>query len=246
MVYYENKAGEKCNLLDENGVISNESVAYAHEECLAKATFIVGDFNNELKDDYLNWIDSANAMLADYESRYGDRVEFIISGEPYFLAAMVKEVWDKAWLFGISLVIILLVLWFEFRNWSCAVFPLLGVSMTIILTMGLMGVTQFKLTTMMVLTPMLLLAIGIGHAMQVTRRFMQEYHKNNDPKIAAYHAIRFTIVPASLSIGTDLHGFFAISFVDISFYKAYAYFGIFGMATLTFLNYPLFYVQVVL
>jgi len=39
-------------------------------------------------------------------------------------------------------------------------------------------------------------------------------------------------VPAFLSIGTDLHGFFAISFVDISFYKAYAYFGIFGMATL--------------
>jgi len=39
-------------------------------------------------------------------------------------------------------------------------------------------------------------------------------------------------VPAVLSIGTDLHGFFAISFVDISFYKAYAYFGIFGMATL--------------
>jgi hypothetical protein len=39
-------------------------------------------------------------------------------------------------------------------------------------------------------------------------------------------------VPAALSIGTDLHGFFAISFVDISFYKAYAYFGIFGMSTL--------------
>jgi predicted RND superfamily exporter protein len=40
------------------------------------------------------------------------------------------------------------------------------------------------------------------------------------------------MIPATLSIGTDLHGFFAISFVDISFYKAYAYFGIFGMSTL--------------
>ena len=38
----------------------------------------------------------------------------------------------------------------------------------------LMGFTAFKLTTMMVLTPMLLLAIGIGHSVQVTRRFLQE------------------------------------------------------------------------
>ncbi len=232
LVYYEDEAGIKCDLLDENGVLSNQSVAFAHDQCAAKATFIVGDFNNELKDDYINWINAVNALQADYELRYGDRVEFLISGEPYFLASMVQEIWDKAWLFGVSFLIILLVLWYEYRTWSCSVFPLLGVGMTIILTLGLMGFTEFKLTTMMVLTPMLLLAIGIGHAMQVTRRFKQEYQKTDDPEVAAYQAIRYTIVPASLSIGTDLHGFFAISFVDISFYKAYAYFGIFGMSTL--------------
>ncbi len=232
LVYYENDAGEKCNLVDQNGVISNESIAYAHEHCQAKATFIVGDFSNGLKEHHLDWINKVNAQLKDYEDRYGDRVEFLISGEPYFLASMVQEVWDKAWLFGISLLIILIVLWYEFRNLSCSIVPVLGVGMTIILTLGLMGFTQFKLTTMMILTPMLLLAIGIGHAMQVTRRFMQEGRRSNDLPTAAYESIRHTIIPASLSIGTDLHGFFAISFVDISFYKAYAYFGIFGMSTL--------------
>jgi predicted RND superfamily exporter protein len=159
-------------------------------------------------------------------------VEFTISGEPYFLAAMVKELWDKAWLFAVSLLIVVVLLWYQFRHWSCAVLPLVGVGMTIVLTLGLMGYTEFKLTTMMVLTPMLLLAIGIGHSMQITRRFMQELHLHGDPERAAEESIRHTIVPAFLSIGTDLHGFFAISFVDISFYKAYAYFGIFGMATL--------------
>ncbi len=232
LVYYEDAKGNKCNLVDENGILSNASVAYAHQHCIPRATFIVGDFSNGLKDDYLRWIQSVHELQARYEQRYGDRVEFIVSGEPYFLAAMVEEVWDKAWLFGISLLIVLLVLWYEFQHWNCSVFPLLGVGITIVLTLGLMGFTQFKLTTMMVLTPMLLLAIGIGHAMQVTRRFTQELHQNNDVEKAAYEAIRHTIVPASLSIGTDLHGFFAISFVDISFYKAYAYFGIFGMATL--------------
>ncbi len=232
LLYYENDAGERCDLLDENGVISNQSIAYAHQQCTPKATFIVGDFSNELKEHHLAWIAAVNDLLREYEQRYADRVEFQISGEPYFLASMVQEVWDKAWLFGISLAIVLLVLWYEFKHWNCSVFPLLGVSMTIVLTLGLMGFTQFKLTTMMVLTPMLLLAIGIGHAMQVTRRFVQELHRTKNAETAAYEAIRHTIVPASLSIGTDLHGFFAISFVDISFYKAYAYFGIFGMSTL--------------
>lgn len=232
LVYYEDGAGKQCQMLDENGVISNASVAHVHEHCTARGTFIIGDFGNELKDHPLDWIKSANELLADYEKRYGDRVDFLVSGEPYFLASMIEEIWDKAWLFGISLLIILLVLWYEFRHWSCALIPLLGVGMTIVLTLGLMGFTQFKLTTMMVLTPMLLLAIGIGHAMQITRRFMQELHKSGDPETAALQAIRYTIVPAALSIGTDLHGFFAISFVDISFYKAYAYFGIFGMSTL--------------
>ncbi len=232
LTYYEDADGNKCALLDSDGRISNRSITRVHRQCTARGTFIIGDFSNGMKEHHLDWIQSVRELMARYEQRYGDRVEFLISGEPFFLASMVRELIDKAWLFGVSLVIVLLVLWYEFRHWSCAVLPLLGVGMTIILTLGLMGYTQFKLTTMMVLTPVLLLAIGIGHAMQITRRFMQELHKNADAEQAAEQAIRYTIVPAALSIGTDLHGFFALSFVDISFYKAYAYFGIFGMSTL--------------
>jgi predicted RND superfamily exporter protein len=232
LTYYEDTDGNKCDILDANGLITHKSMARVHQQCTARGTFIIGDFSNGMKDDHINWINAVQAQMADYEARYGDRVEFFISGEPYFLTSMVQELTNKAWLFGISLLIVLLVLWYEFRHWSCAVLPLLGVGMTIVLTLGLMGFTQFKLTTMMVLTPVLLLAIGIGHSMQITRRFMQELRRSGNPETAAEVSIRQTIVPATLSIGTDLHGFFAISFVDISFYKAYAYFGIFGMSTL--------------
>jgi len=233
LTYYEDAEGNKCDMLDTNGQISNGSVAHVHEKCTARGTFIVGDFSNELKNKPLAWYAQAEAMMDDYRQRYGDRVEFYISGEPYFLTSMVEEVDDKSWLFGVSLLIVLLVLWYEFRSWRTAIISLVGVGMTIVMTLGLMGLTQFKLTTMMVLTPMLLLAIGIGHSMQVTRRFIQELEEaSGDREKAAEQAIEHTIVPAALSIGTDLHGFFAISFVDISFYKAYAYFGIFGMSTL--------------
>ncbi|MES9928539.1 MAG: MMPL family transporter, partial [Candidatus Thiodiazotropha sp. 6PDIVS] len=172
LVYYQDSQGEKCEITGSDGLITNASIHKVHRRCTATGTFIIGDFSNQLKDHHLEWIGQVRDLMADYRARYGDRVEFYISGEPYFLASMVEELWDKAWLFGISILIILLVLWYEFRHWSCAVLPLVGVGMTIILTLGLMGFTQFKLTTMMALTPMLLLAIGIGHSMQITRRFM--------------------------------------------------------------------------
>ncbi len=232
LVYYEDGEGKKCDLLDAQGRIDTASVARVTQRCKARGTFIIGDFGNGMKENSLAWIRASDALLERYQEEFGDRVEFLVSGEPFILAKMIQELRDKAWLFVISLAIVLLVLRYQFKHWSCAVYPLLGVSMTIVLTLGLMGFTQFQLTTMMALTPMLLLAIGVGHAMQITRRYMQELCGTGDPELAAVESIRHTIIPAALSIGTDLHGFFAISFVDISFYKAYAYFGIFGMATL--------------
>jgi hypothetical protein len=56
-----------------------------------------------------------------YRARYGDRAELPVSGEPYLLASRVQELWDGAWLAGLSLLVVLAVLWRELRHWSCAV-----------------------------------------------------------------------------------------------------------------------------
>ncbi|MES9883048.1 MAG: MMPL family transporter, partial [Sedimenticola sp.] len=203
---------------------------YDKDHCVAKAAFIIADYDDGVKEVYLPWVRQVRAMMDEYGE--DERVELLVAGEPYFLAWMLQELVNKWWLFVISIVIVLVVLWAEFRNWRGALFPLLGVCMTIALTLGLMGFSQFKLTTMMVLTPMLLLAIGIGHSVQVTRRFLLEHAGHGDCIKSARIAIAHTIVPATLSIVTDMVGFATLATVDISFYKAYAYFGMFGMLTL--------------
>ncbi len=221
LVSMEDKDGNLCKYED-----------YDLDSCVAKAAYIIGDYDDGVKEIYLSWVQEVRDMAAEYGK--DDRFEFLIAGEPYFLAGMLADLVDRWWLFLISIAIVIAVLWFEFRNWRGAVFPLIGVFMTIALTLGLMGFTAFKLTTMMVLTPMLLLAIGIGHSVQVTRRFLQEQQATGDPEKAAYIAIAATIVPATLSIVTDMVGFATLATVDISFYKAYAYFGMYGMLTLLF------------
>ena len=203
---------------------------YDKDHCVAKAAYVIADYTDEVKAIYLPWVREVRAMMDEYGQ--DDRIELLVAGEPYFLAWMLADLLDKWWLFAISIAIVLAVLWMEFRNWRGSLFPLLGVGMTVAMTLGLMGFTEFKLTTMMVLTPMLLLAIGIGHSVQVTRRFMLENGRSGDANSAARESIRHTIIPATLSIITDMVGFATLATVDISFYKAYAYFGMFGMLTL--------------
>jgi len=216
---YDKNTGERCAYED-----------YDKDECVARAAYILADYTDEVKEIYLPWVKSVRELMD--EVAQDDRVELLVAGEPYFLAWMLADLVHKWWLFVISIVIVIAILWMEFRDWRGAVFPLLGVGMTIVFTLGLMGFTQFKLTTMMVLTPMLLLAIGIGHSVQVTRRFLLEQGVCGDCEQSARVAISQTIVPATLSIITDMVGFATLATVDISFYKAYAYFGMFGMLTL--------------
>lgn len=200
------------------------------DNCVAKAAFIIADYTDEVKEMYLPWVEQVRSLMD--EVAEDERVELLVAGEPYFLAWMLADLVHKWWLFAISIIIVILVLWLEFRDWRGAIFPLIGVGMTIVFTLGLMGFTAFKLTTMMVLTPMLLLAIGIGHSVQVTRRFMLDYGQSGDCEAAGHKAISHTMVPATLSIITDMVGFATLATVDISFYKAYAWFGMFGMLTL--------------
>jgi predicted RND superfamily exporter protein len=219
LVGFEDAEGNKCEFKDK-----------ATKSCTAKSLYIIGDYTDEVKEIYLPWVREIRSMMEEY--RQDERFEVLVAGEPYFLAWMLADLVNKWWLFVISFVIVVAALWFEFRNWRGAFFPIIGVSATIILTLGLMGYSSFKLTTMMVLTPMLLLAIGIGHSVQVTRRYLQEQVATGDCEAAARSAIGHTIVPATLSIVTDMVGFATLATVDISFYKAYAYFGMFGMLTL--------------
>ena len=219
LVYMEDAAGNRCE--------------FGQADCTAKGTFIIGDYDDGVKNIYLPWIKQVLDIVAETEDKYGDKVEIRVAGEPYFLAYMLYDLVRKWWLFAISLAIVFVILWKENKGWRGAVFPLLGVGATIAFTLGLMGFTAFKLTTMMVLTPMLLLAIGTGHAVQVTRRFLTEMLATRcNAYQSAENAIARTIVPATLAVITDMVGFATLSTVDISFYKAYAWFGMFGMATL--------------
>ena len=210
------KTGKKC--------FNNEA------GCVATATFVIADYDDSIKPHYVDWVRKVTAELAPYYE--DDRINLSIAGEPYFLSLMMVELLDHWYLFVASILIAFIILLVETRSLKGALFPLAGVGMSIVWTLGIMGFSGFKLTTMVVLTPMLILAVGMGHAIQVTRRYMKSIRDGENVEEASFNALGFTIIPATLSIVTDAIGFATLASVDISFYKAYAYFGMFGMFSL--------------
>jgi predicted RND superfamily exporter protein len=204
LVYMEDPQGNRCAYGE-----------YREKNCVPKAAFVIADYYDDVKKIYLPWVQKVRAIMDEYGQ--DDRIEILVAGEPYFLAWVLQDLVNKWWLFAISVAIVIIVLWYEFRIWRVAIFPLVGVGATISLTLGLMGLSQFKLITMMVLTPMLLLAIGIGHSVQVMRCFMlEQISEKGNCERAAVVTISHMIVPATLSIITDMVGFTTLSFVDIS------------------------------
>lgn len=220
----------KPMILDERDPETGEKCRNNEPNCVAKATFVITDFDNSVKEHYVSWV---RQVVADLEPYYDDdRIKISIAGEPYFLAWMMVQLLDHWYLFVASVLIAFIILYIETRSLRGALFPLFGVGISITWTLGLMGFTGFKLTTMMVLTPMLILAVGMGHAIQVTRRYMKSIRDGEEVEEASFNALGFTIIPATLSVVTDAIGFATLASVDISFYKAYAYFGMFGMFSL--------------
>ena len=210
------KTGKKC--------FNNEA------GCIATATFVIADYDDSIKPHYVAWVREVVSILKPYYD--DDRITLSIAGEPYFLSWMMVELLNHWYLFVASIFIAFIILLIETRSLKGAFFPLAGVGMSIVWTLGIMGFSGFKLTTMVVLTPMLILAVGMGHAIQITRRYMKSIRDGESIDDASYNALGYVIVPATLSIVTDAIGFATLASVDISFYKAYAYFGMFGMFSL--------------
>ncbi|MBF0260989.1 MAG: MMPL family transporter, partial [Magnetococcales bacterium] len=216
LLYQQDASGKRCQ--------------YGQTGCTTRGTFVIADYDDGVKERYLTWVRTLLAELEPYKK--DDRIRVLVAGEPYFLSYMLLDLVNHWWLYALSLVIVLLMLLRECRSLLGALFPMYGVLTTIIWTTGVMGLSGFLLTTMMVLTPMLLLAIGMGHAVQVARRFMQEHDVFGSTEEAGIRAIEHTLIPAALCVVTGVAGFATLGFVDISFYKDYAYFGIFGLITL--------------
>jgi predicted RND superfamily exporter protein len=102
-------------------------------------------------------------------------LEIRVAGQAIFLALTEHYSDRMAWLFPLALVVVGLIHFDAFRSWQGLVLPLVTGLVATAWAVGVMGWTGTALDAFNAATPILILAVSAGHAVQILKRYYEEY-----------------------------------------------------------------------
>lgn len=104
-----------------------------------------------------------------------ESVNIEVSGLPIFLSLLEKYSQRMGFLFPIALLIIGLIHYEAFRTVQALVLPLVTALLAVAWAIGTLGLLREPFDVFNSSTPILILAIAAGHAVQILKRYYEEY-----------------------------------------------------------------------
>ncbi|MCE9549574.1 MAG: outer membrane lipoprotein-sorting protein [Betaproteobacteria bacterium] len=184
-----------------------------------------------------------NKVEAVVEHERDSRVEINVGGIPSFLARI--EIYSEriGFLFPIAILVLSLVLFEAFRTKQGLVLPLLTAGLAVAWGVGVMGASGIPMDVFNSATPILILAVATGHAVQLLKRYYEEYFRLREttdlsPKAANNQAVVSSLIrvgPVMIAAGVVASlGFFSLVIFKISTVRTFGIFtGIGILAALT-------------
>ena len=129
-------------------------------------------------------------------------VEIAIGGHPVFLAEMERFSQRMGVLFPLAVLITGLIHWEAFRTLQGLFLPLVTALLAVVWGLGIMALAGVPLDVFNVTTPILILAVAAGHAVQILKRYYEEYHRLRATSgLSPRDANRAAVVEAMTRIG---------------------------------------------
>ena len=148
------------------------------------------------------------AIVAEYDSA-SDNI--YITGLPYMNLVLTRLMGDDLKvLIPLVILMIIIVLYFSFRNLRGVLLPLLVVSISAVWTLGLMAIFDVPVTIISFILPVILMAIGIADGIHVLNRYHEETAKGllkREAILNTMEEMRGAVVMTSL---TTMGGFLAL------------------------------------
>lgn len=127
--------------------------------------------------------------LLDVTARYaGADVEVHLGGLPIALSYLEADSKRVAILFPIAVVVMMAVLYWAFRSVQGMALPLATALISVVWALGLMGSVGIAMDPFNTMTPILIMAIAAGHAVQVLKRYYEELAAGRDNRRAVVEA----------------------------------------------------------
>src|SRR5579862_2724574 len=175
-----------------------------------KATLIVAGFWEEYFDLPTMW-----AKIQDIVRQESDaNTKIYVTGPPILYAYFLEAGSKMAAVLAASIVMILLILWIEFRSWQGVVIPAFSGTLSAIWGLGFGGLCNWmsqyvpwipalSLDPLVLVIPLLISARAHSHSVQSMERYHEEYHRLGDRDQAIVKSYAEIYAPAMVSILAD-------------------------------------------
>jgi hypothetical protein len=104
-------------------------------------------------------------------------VEIAVGGLPVFVAEVERYSQRMAWLFPLTVLVTGLIHYEAFRTLQGLVLPLVTALLAVVWGLGIMQLGGVPMDVFNGTTPILILAVAAGHAVQILKRYYEEYHR---------------------------------------------------------------------
>lgn len=118
-------------------------------------------------------------------------------------------------LFGISVVITALLVWYYAGRWKLAAAPVVCSLVAVVWQLGGLTALGFGIDPFSILVPFLVFAIGVSHGVQKICTFRNQVFQGLDGPTAARAAFMQLIVPGIVALMTDTVGFITMLVIKI-------------------------------
>ena len=133
----------------------------------------------------------------------GPELEILPAGAASVLHWLMIYTRRVAGLFLLALAMIGYLHYRAFRTMQGMIVPLVTAVMGVVWALGLMGLIGAPMDPWNIMTPILLLAIGAGHSVQILKRFYEEYARvrSERPDLSAVEHNRQAVIEATVKVG---------------------------------------------
>lgn len=104
-------------------------------------------------------------------------VSYAVGGLPVFLSHVASYSERMRFLFPLAVLIVGLILFEAFRTFQGMILPLITALLAVAWGIGTMGAAGIPMDAFNATTPILILAVASGHAVQLLKRYYEEYYR---------------------------------------------------------------------
>ncbi|MGH8488459.1 MAG: efflux RND transporter permease subunit [Gammaproteobacteria bacterium] len=139
------------------------------------AAAIIADF--KINEDIPRYTELYESITTVIDDERDDSVTFHVGGAPVQYALVEHYTTEAPRYFGISFLIIMLIQYWSFRSFQGMLLPMLTASLSVVWGRGIMGLAGVNLDVLNSVTPILIMAVTAGHAIQILKRYYEEYQR---------------------------------------------------------------------